>query len=220
MSRVAILLALLTILFAGAAYSQSKETKKNQDLGPATPKTREEAAEEVKVPSGVQAMVTAAPVDPKTYIIGPEDILGIRVWRENELSGGVQVRPDGMITINLIGEVKAAGLTPEQLTSEIVKRLSEMINEPRVMVSVQSVQSKKYYITGEVNRTGAFSLVVPITVLEALTVAGGFRDFANPKNITIMRGKERLKFNYKDVIKGKNMEQNVLLQNGDYIVVP
>jgi polysaccharide export outer membrane protein len=190
-----------------------------KELGPVTAPTREKAAEAVKEKVGPQAVATAAPVDPKTYEIGPEDILLVRVWREAELTGGHQVRPDGKITMPLIGEVQAAGLTPEALKTSITEALSEFINKPEVIVSVQSVQSRRYYITGEVNRPGAFPLVVPITILEALTNAGGFREFANLKNIKILRKGKVLKFNFKDVSNGKNMQQNILVENGDYIVV-
>lgn len=162
----------------------------------------------------------AAPVDPNTYKIGPNDVLNIRVWREEGLSGPVQVRPDGKITLPLAGEVKASGLTPEQLRDSVVTALSNFINKPEVTISVQQVLSKKYYISGEMARTGTFPLVVPTTVLEAVANAGGFREFANKKKIIIMRGTERLKFNYNDIMKGKNLEQNILLQDGDHIFVP
>jgi polysaccharide export outer membrane protein len=224
-----ILAGLLMVALCGPAFVQAqeprnpapkKEEAKPQELGPATSKTREEAAEAVKTPPAVPALPTAAPVDPKTYVIGPEDILLVRVWRESELSGGVQVRPDGKITLPLIGELDAAGLTPEGLKAKIVEALSEFINKPEVLVSLQAVQSKKYYIVGGVGRPGTFPLVVPLTVLEALTNAGGFREFANTKKITILRGTKILKFNWNEVVKGKNMQQNVLIENGDYIVVP
>jgi polysaccharide export outer membrane protein len=161
----------------------------------------------------------AAPVDPKSYKIGANDVLAIRVWREPELSQAVVVRPDGMFTLPLIGDVKAGGLTPEELKTSLIESLGKFITKPEVTVSVQQVLSKKYYITGEVGRTGMFPLVVPTTVLEALSSAGGFREYANKKNIIIMRGNERLKFNYNDVIKGKKMEQNIHLQDGDHIIV-
>jgi polysaccharide export outer membrane protein len=161
----------------------------------------------------------AAPVDPKSYKIGANDVLAIRVWREPELSQAVVVRPDGMFTLPLIGDVKAGGLTPEELKNSLSEALGKYITKPEVTVSVQQVLSKKYYITGEVSRTGMFPLVVPTTVLEALSGAGGFREFANKKKIIIMRGNERLKFNYNDVIKGKNMDQNIYLQDGDHIIV-
>jgi polysaccharide biosynthesis/export protein len=197
-----------------------KEDSKSQELGPATSKTTEEAAEAAKSPAGIGSIGAAAPVDPKSYVVGPEDILLIRIWREAELSGQVQVRPDGKINLQLIGEVQAAGLTPEALTNKLVEAYTEYINKPEIIVSLHSVQSKKYHIGGEVNRPGTFPLVVPVSVLEALTNAGGFREFANTKKITILRGGKTLKFNYKDVVKGEKMEQNVKVENGDYIHVP
>jgi polysaccharide export outer membrane protein len=202
-----------------APKTKPEETENKQELGPAAAQTQDEIEKELKAPGPV-SMPTSAPIDPKSYVIGPEDILAIRVWREPELSQGVQVRPDGKITLPLIGELQAAGLTPEDLKDNIVKALQEFINKPEVMVMVQAVLSRKYYITGEVNRTGPFPLVVPITILEALTNAGGFREFANTKKITVLRKGKILKFNYNDVIKGKNMDQNVLVEPGDYIVVP
>lgn len=220
-SRALAAALLLGALAAWApAQSSKREEEKKTELGPATKPTAEEAANAAKVPSGPAPVVVAAPVDPKSYVIGPEDILAVRVWRENELSGGVQVRPDGKFTMPLIGEIQAAGLTPLQLTEKISEALQEFINKPEVTVSVQSVQSKRYHVTGGVSRSGTFPLVVPVTVLEALTNAGGFHEFANTKKIVIMRGKERIKFNYNDVVKGKKLEQNIQIQNGDHIYVP
>ena len=172
----------------------------------------------LKPEEGLKA--AGAPVDTRTYQLGAEDVILVRVWREPELSGAMTVRPDGQITMPLIGDVKASGLTPLQLGEQIAEKLSKFINGPEVMVSVQAVRSKRYSVTGEVGRPGVYPLVVPTTVLDALTAAGGFREFANSKNVTIIRGSKRFKFNYKDVIKGKNMSQNILLENGDYIVVP
>lgn len=199
---------------------ERREGPAKPEVGPATRPTKAEMDEAQQKASVPPAMVTAAPVDPKTYEIGPEDILFIKVWRENDFTGAVQVRPDGKFTLPLVGELQAAGLTPEKLAAEIAKALENYINKPEVSVSIQSVQSKKYYITGEVNRNGSFPLIVPTTVLEALTNAGGFKEYANTKKIIVMRGLQRFKFNYKDVIKGKNLEQNILIQNGDYIHVP
>ena len=213
------------ILSTALAYAQPVprtpvEKEEKPELGPATAKTKEEVENSVKTPPAIPAMPTAAPVDPKTYVIGPEDILLIRVWREPELSTAVQVRPDGKITMQLVGELTAAGETPESLKDKIVGALQEYILKPDVYVSLQSVQSRKYYITGEVNRTGTFPLVVPTQILEALTNAGGFREFANTKKITILRKGKILKFNYNEAVKGKNPDQNVFLEPGDYIHVP
>jgi polysaccharide biosynthesis/export protein len=174
----------------------------------------------VAAPTGNTPAGTPAPVDPKTYKIGAGDVLMIRVWGEGELSGPVQVRPDGMITLPLAGEIKASDLTPEQLNTGVTEALTKFINKPQVMVSVQAVLSKKYYMTGEVNRTGSFPLVVPTTIVEALSNAGGFRDFANKKKVVIIRGTERLKFNYNNYLKGKDLDRNILLQDGDQVYVP
>lgn len=161
----------------------------------------------------------AAPVDPKTYKIGAEDVLMVRVWREPELTGNVVVRPDGRITLPLIGDLEAAGLTPEQLTRRVTESFSKILNKPEVMISVMEVQSKRYFVSGRVLRSGPMPLVTPTTMLQALSVSG-FAEWANKKKIVIMRGSERLKFNYNDVIKGKNLEQNIYLQDGDHIYVP
>jgi len=161
-----------------------------------------------------------APVDPKTYVIGAEDILQIRVWREPDLSGPVGVRPDGKISMPLVGDLQAGGLTPEKLAETIKEVLVKYVTEPEVMVSVASVNSKKYFVMGEVNRPGQYPLVVPTTISQALTVAGGFRDYADTKNVLILRGPKRYKFNYRDWVRGKSPMQNILLESGDQIVVP
>ena len=197
----------VTIVLISAATAQKK--------APVEPAEPPEKKEESSAATGA-----AAPVDPKTYQIGPEDVLAITVWREPDVSRLVQVRPDGKITLPLAGELTAGGHTPLQLQEQVTKKLSEFINQPVVNVAVQSVQSKKYYLAGEVNRSGAFPLVVPTTVLEAINSAGGFREFANKGKIVILRGDQRLKFNYNEVIKGKNLKQNIYLENGDHIIVP
>jgi len=159
-------------------------------------------------------------VDPKTYVIGAQDILSIKVWREQDFTGLYTVRPDGKITLPLIGDVQASGLTPERLGDQLKQGLSNYINSPDVSVSLQAVGSKKFYITGEVNRPGEYVLAIPTKVFDALSNSGGFRDFANKKKIIIIRGADRLKFNYQDILKGKNLEQNIFLENGDTVVVP
>jgi polysaccharide export outer membrane protein len=162
---------------------------------------------------------TAAPVDPNTYSIGAEDVLEIKVWREPDLSGAVKVRPDGKVTLPLVGDIQAAGLTPMQLRQKAIEAFSQILNAPQVIVQVLSVESKKYYVSGEVGKSGPYSLVTPTTVLEALSIAG-FKEWAKKGSIVVMRGTERLKFNYSQVVKGKNLEQNILLQDGDHIYVP
>ncbi len=168
----------------------------------------------------VSTTSAGAAVDPRSYRIGAEDILALKIWREPDLSGLFVVRPDGKINLQLVGEVDAANLTPVELESKIAKAYEAVLKNPLVTLQVQRVESKRYLLSGEVGRTGAFPLVRPLTVLEALTIAGGIREFGNGKKIIIMRGTERIKFNYNEVIKGKKLEQNILLQPGDHIVVP
>jgi len=161
----------------------------------------------------------ALPVDDKTYVIGPEDNLAISVWEQPQLSTACVVRSDGMITMPLINEIKAQGLTPLALGKALADALSEHLNNPIVTVSVTGAHSKKYYIYGQMKSPGAHDLVVPTTVMEAIMSAGGFADFANQKDITIVRGAKRFKFNFKDVMAGKRLEQNIYLESGDMIVV-
>jgi len=164
----------------------------------------------------------AANADP-SYVIGPEDVLAVSVWGDQRLSGPVLVRPDGRISLALIGEITASGMTPGQLESAIAEQLKtkQILVNPAVTVQVTQILSKKYFLQGEVLKPGQYPLVVPTTVLEALVNAGGFKDFANMKKIEIIRTtRERFKFNYKEVIHGKHAEQNILLKPGDIIVVP
>jgi polysaccharide biosynthesis/export protein len=158
-------------------------------------------------------------VDPKTYVIGNEDVLKIEVFRDSELTRTVPVRPDGKITMPILHDVQAAGLTPQRLEQHLTEGYGETIINPQVTVTVMAVNSKKYTIGGMVNRPGTFPMPVPITVFDALNNAGGFKDFAKLKDIVIMRGKDRFRFNYPDYVKGKNLDQNITLENGDTIIV-
>ena len=191
---------------------------------PAEPKANEPKTQSPGSPSPAAPEKTvessAAPVDPNKYLIGPEDILFIRVWREPDFTLPAAVRPDGKITMPLIGDVQAGDQTPMQLTKAITELLGKYINNPDVNVIVTDVRSKKYYIDGEVLKPGTYLLVTPMTVLEALSNAGGFRDFANTKKIRILRQGNILHFNYKDVSRGKNLEQNIKVEAGDHIIVP
>ena len=202
---------LLALSGEATAQQQGSESK---GQGTAT------ASAEETVGGSPAGVATVEPVDPRTYVIGPEDILLIRVWREPELSGPVAVRPDGKFSLPLVGEIQAAGLTPQQVTEKVREALSKYIRQPEVLVSVQKVNSKKYYISGEVQRPGEYPLVVPTTVVEAIAKAGGFREWANKKKIIIIRGHQRLYFNYNDYLKGKNIDKNIQLKPGDHIVVP
>ena len=199
-----------------ALFLASSVTAQNRSQGGAPEEPRSPgSANPVVKPDSIPAAV-----DPRTYVVGAEDVLFVRVWREPDFTASHLVRPDGKITLPLIGDVQAAGLTPERLADQIKQGLADFINKPDVDVSVQQVNSKKYFITGQVYRTGEFALVVPTRVFDALSNAGGFRDFANKKKIVIIRGTDRLKFNYNDILKGKALEQNVFLEPGDTVVVP
>lgn len=160
-----------------------------------------------------------AAIDPNKYTIGSEDVLYIQVWKEPDFTRQVAVRPDGKITMPLIGDVQASGLTPLALTADLKDKVGKYVQSPEVTVTVMDVRSRKYYIDGEVGRPGQFQLVTPTRVLEALSMAGGFREFANKSKITILRGSKTFKFNYNEVIRGKHLEQNIFLESGDHIIV-
>jgi polysaccharide export outer membrane protein len=161
----------------------------------------------------------ALPVQDRPYVIGPLDVLEIRVWNDPKLSGMYSVRPDGMIAFPLIGELKADGFTVPGLTQIVRQKLLAVMNDPNVNIQVAKINSKRVFVFGGVQRPGEMGLVENMTVLDALSNVG-FKDFANVKKIVIVRGNERFRFNYKDAIKGKHMEQNIYLQNGDRIFVP
>lgn len=201
--------ALLTLM-AAVAWGQAPPEAQKPAAEPPTPPVEQAATEK---------LVAAAPVDPKTFIIGAQDVLLIRVWREPDFSGSVVVRPDGKITLPLVGDIEAAGFTPDALTARIAEVLGKVINKPEVTVSVLNVQSKRFFVSGKVGRSGPVPLVVPTTVLQALS-AVGLGDWAKKSKIVIMRGTQRIKFNYDEVIKGKKLEQNIFLQDGDHIFVP
>jgi polysaccharide export outer membrane protein len=166
----------------------------------------------------------AAKAHDETFVIGNDDMLAINVWKEPDISRSVPVRSDGKISLPLAGELQAAGLTPARLEKDIAAKLKNFISEPEVTVIVQQVNSQKFNILGQVTRPGSYGIANSTTVLDAIALAGGFRDFAKKKAIYILRqgpgGESRLPFNYKDVSQGKNMAQNVRLQPGDTIIVP
>lgn len=189
------------------------------------------------VAEGAQALATDSASAPDTvataqttahdnsFMIGNDDLLAVHVWKEPEVSQTVPVRSDGKISLPLIGELQASGRTPLQLENEIARKLATYISDPDVTVMVQQINSQKFNILGQIARPGAYSLTRVTTVLDAIALAGGFRDFAKQKGVYILRrnpagGQSRLAFNYKQVIKGMNPEQNIVLQPGDTVVIP
>jgi polysaccharide export outer membrane protein len=162
--------------------------------------------------------------DDPEYVIGADDQLDISVWKEPEITRRVPVRTDGKISIPLLNDVQAAGLTPMQLQAQITEKLKKFLTEPQVTVTVMATNSRRVYILGEVGRPGPIALMAKMTVLQAITTAGGLGQFANGSKIRILRmegGKQLVfAFNYKDVLAGKNPDQNIILKPGDSIVVP
>ncbi len=165
----------------------------------------------------------ATPKD-KIYLIQPNDTLEIFVWKEPELTRKVLVRPDGMISFPLVQDLPAAGVSPGDLKSSIELKLKQYLTSPNVTVIVDNIQSYKVFVAGKVQKPGGIIAQEPITVLQALSIAGGFQDYAKQSNITILRntGGQNfvLEFDYPNVIRGKKAEENIILQSGDVVVVP
>jgi polysaccharide biosynthesis/export protein len=176
-------------------------------------------------PSSAPGQSSRAAHSDNSYVIGADDVLAINVWKEPEVSRAVPVRSDGKISLPLVGELTAGGQTPLQLEQEITKRLASYISEPQVTVIVQDSKSQRINILGMVVRPGAYLLTGSSTVLDAIAMAGGFKDFAKQKSIYVLRQnadgtQQRISFNYKEVIKGHNPDQNIRLQPRDTVVVP
>jgi polysaccharide export outer membrane protein len=158
---------------------------------------------------------------PAGYTIGPADVLQIIVWKEPELTKDVTVRFDGMVTVPLLGDLQAAGQTPAKLAEEVAKGLEKYVQAPRVTVAVLQANSARFYIVGQVGKSGEFALSGRTTVLQAFALAGGFKDFAKTESIVIIRADQSIApVNYKKIADGKDASQNVVLAPGDTIVVP
>jgi polysaccharide export outer membrane protein len=212
----------VSLAAAGSAYGQ---------IAPVAPLPQAASNATVAAPAPAAPAPTAgapaAPagaVIPPGYLIGPEDVLVIVFWREKEMSAEVAVRPDGKISLPLLNDVNAAGLTPEQLRGQLLEAASKFIEEPSATVIVKEIRSRKVFVTGQVAKPGPYALAAPTTVLQLLATAGGVLEYADSKHIRVMRtenGKPvSFTFNYKDVIKGKNLKQNIELKPGDTVVVP
>ena len=205
MKTTALTIALLLGLVTGSAWAQSNGAKPKDKAG--------------SVPETSRTTSVASP----TYVIGADDTLHIDVWKEPDLTATLPVRPDGMISLPLLNDVQAAGLTPMQLASSITEKLKKYLADPRVTVVVTQMNSQRIYVTGEVLHTGAMPLLPNMTVLQALASAG-FTQFANTKGIYVLRvengRQQKIPINYKQLVKGEAMGQNILMRPGDTIVVP
>jgi polysaccharide export outer membrane protein len=181
------------------------------------------AATAASQPASAAAAAGSAAINPETYVIGADDNLQVTVWKEPSFSGTFPVRPDGMISLVMLGDIRAAGRTPTQLSNDITERLKKYIQDPVVSVVVLAVNSQKIFVIGEVGHVGAIMLTPGMTTLQAIAAAGGLSMFANEKHIYILRGvpgkQQKIPFNYKKALKGDN-NQNISLQPGDTIVVP
>jgi polysaccharide biosynthesis/export protein len=217
-ARLLLVTTCITLLSqVGSAHTQEESSKKGSGTESALEATRRRAGSESE-------SATDANRD-DGFVIGSDDVLAVNVWKEPEISRVVTVRPDGKISLPLIGELQASSKTPRQVEAEIADKLSAYISEPSVTVIMQEMRSHHFNILGRVQRPGSYLISNSTTVLDALALAGGFRDFAKQKLIYILRsnadGKQvRLAFNYKDVIKGVHLEQNVKLQPRDTVIVP
>ncbi len=212
-SKFFVAVLMLSVAAAGAAQTASQQT------GSAAPQANQPKADDAQTPSAAKGTQENDP----DYVIGIEDVIAVNVWHEPEMSRAMGVRPDGKISLPLIGEVVAEGKTPKQLQMELSKKLSELIKNPDVTVIVQDIKSQKFNVLGEVQKPGVFPLTKPMTILDAVAMAGGFRDFAKPKKMYILRrakdgSNSKIPVNYNNVIKGN--DKNVELESRDTVIVP
>jgi polysaccharide export outer membrane protein len=218
----------LITLASHTAWAQQGTTKQPPPSPAATPApaTTKPPAPSTAKPTTPGAPATAPTTQPpgqavpNDYRIGTEDVIGVLFWREMEMSGDVSVRPDGMITLPLIGDVRAVGLTTDQLKDVLQKNAAKFLTDANVTVVVRQINSRKVYVTGQVAQSGAYPLIGPRTVLQAIAMAGGVSEYAKTEDILIIRGSQTFRFNYKDVLRGRRLEQNIQLQPGDQILVP
>lgn len=209
------------LLCAGLVVAASVAGAQQVPVGPTIPPPPQSAPSTDKNPAPAnEPKAEGGAAVAADYKIGPADVLKIEVWGEDKYSGLFTVDQDGKFVYKLVGELDAGGLTREQVKDNVEKALSKYLVKPRVEVTVQEVQSKKYYLNGLVSHPGEYMLVVPTTILQAISKAGGLQDFANAKKIYILRGSTKIPFNYKEVSQGKKMDQNILLKPGDQVFIP
>ena len=210
--RLQIALAVCVLTFVGPNFSSASAAV--QQPPPAVPTAAAPPA--TAVPAGVPL--------PPGYLIGADDVLTIVFWKDKDMSTDVSVRPDGKVTLPLVNDIDAAGRTPEELRTAITEAAARFVEEPTVSVVVKQINSRKVFITGAVGKPGAYPINAPTTVLQLISMAGGLGEFSHSKDIIINRlekGRQvALKFNYRDVSRGKNLRQNIELKPGDTVIVP
>jgi polysaccharide export outer membrane protein len=213
--------SLLVLALSAPAFAQTAKPAQ-----PPPPATAQPSQPQLSMPTDPPpAVVRPASVNvPRSYVIGPEDVLGIVYWRDKEMSTDATVRPDGRIALPLINEVQAAGLTPEELQKKITEESKKFMEDASITIVVRAINSLKIFITGQVGKPGTYPLTSSMTVIQLIALAGGLNEYANAKNIMIMRkeGEKQvsLKFNYREVAAGKKLQQNIELKAGDTVVVP
>ena len=194
------------------------------DMLTATPLTPAPDPAPATAPAAATDIESAIINSSKDYKIGPEDLLDISVWKNPELSRTVPVRPDGKVSLPLVNDIQAAGLTPEQLRERILAEARRYIEDPSPTVVVKEINSRKVFITGQVEKPGPYPISGPTTVLHLIAIAGGLKEFADGKKILVMRtdkGRQvAYTFDYRELLKGKNLRQNIELKPGDTVVVP
>ena len=209
------LVVLLSMCASASMAAQSSDAQAPQPAAPATVATQKPVVQ-TPAPEGI-----APPLD---YTIGVEDVLDVIVWREKDLSAQVMVRPDGMVSLPLLNDVQAGGLSVAQFRERVSAAVAKFVESPSVTVIVTTINSRKVSVMGEVVKPGIYPLLAPTTVLQLLATAGGPTAFADVKDISVVRtidGKTtRLSFNFKEVARGRKMEQNVLLRPGDTVIIP
>jgi polysaccharide biosynthesis/export protein len=216
----------LVVLVAVAVALGNSERVVAQSKAPAgstAPTSGATAVAPAPSTSGVGATTASPP--PPDYVIGVDDVLSIVFWRENDLSTEVVVRPDGRISIPVINEVVALGLTPEQLRQTLLSAADKYVEDPHVSVVVKEIKSRRVFIMGQIGKGGPYPLVAPMTVMQLIALAGGLQEFAKEKDIVILRqdadgGQSTVRFNYRDVVNRKNLRQNIELKPGDTVIVP
>jgi polysaccharide export outer membrane protein len=213
--------AAAAILISTSAYAQKATTP---PAVPPPPASSAPAPAKSSPGTLAPAAATTGVAVPPGYVIGADDVLSILYWKDKDMSTDVAVRPDGKISLQLLNDIDAAGLTPEQLRDRLIVESKRYIEDPNITVVVKQINSRKVYVVGSIGKPGPYSLSGPTTVLQLIALAGGLGDFADAKNIVILRvenGKPTTyRFNYRDVAARKNLNQNIELKPGDTIVVP
>jgi polysaccharide export outer membrane protein len=213
------------VVVAISASPAAQSAPAQQSTIPAQPTPAQPAEASPPTESNTDASGMPLPAD---YVIGPNDVLTIRYWREETMSAEVAVRPDGKISLPLLNDVQASGLTPDALRVRIVEAASRFVESPVVSVNVKEIKSRKVFITGMVSKPGEYPLIAPTSVIQLIAIAGGLLEFSDSENIMVIRPSEKnfrgdpfaFRVNYKDITRRRNLQQNIELKPGDTVVVP